>query len=380
MALTIDRLFSVADLEARVASAHVRVRRHPIAPLAIANYTSRATYDRLWDDVTRQCRGLIWNEETGEVVARPFVKFFDLHSTGGRIPDRPPIAHEKLDGSLGILYRHEGAWAVATRGSFESDQAIWASGHLRCRYPELRVPEGLTTLVEIVYSDNRIVVDHGREDLVLLAAIDNSTGADVPVWEIDWWPGPMVEQHVVGSAADAYMLATSNAFGEREGLVLTWYRPGKPSLRVKVKHPHYVQLHRIVTGLTERDIWRTIVAAEWRELGGSGAVARVLNVSVAMADALPGMDELLAATPADFSARAHLVEVRLREAYAVLVASVDEWWATRPDGERRRFAEQARATTFPSLLFSRLDGRPWRLEAWGLVRPESVLVNTSADG
>ena len=171
MVLTIDQLLPLADLEARVASGHVRVRRHPSAPLMIANYTSRASYDSIWDDVTRQCRGLIWNKDTGEVVARPFAKFFDLHSTVGRIPDRPPIAYEKLDGSLGILYQYDGTWSVATRGSFDSEQAKWASGQLCQRYPELDVPDGLTPLVEIVYSGNRIVVDYGREDLVLLAAI-----------------------------------------------------------------------------------------------------------------------------------------------------------------------------------------------------------------
>ena len=112
----------------------------------------------------------------------------------------------------------------------------------------------------------------------------------------------------------------------------------------------------------------------------SSAVARVLNLSAATVDALPSMEELLAATPADFSTRARMVEVRLREEYTVLVGRVDDWWATRPDTDRRRFAEQARATMFASLLFSRLDGRPWQLDAWALIRSEAVLVNASANG
>jgi RNA ligase len=264
MPTTVDTLFALDDLEARIASGHIRVRRHPSQPLAIANYTRRAAYQRVWDDVTRQCRGLIWNVETLEVVARPFPKFFDLYETGERTPDCPPVAHEKLDGSLGILYRVDGAWSVATRGSFDSEQAVWATGHLRRRYGDLRVPAGVTPLVEVLYPENRIVVDHGREDLVLLGVIEVATGADVPLWEIDWWPGPTAAQHVVASADGAYRLATGDAFARREGLVLAWYRPGRPSVRAKVKHPSYVELHRIVTGSTERDIGRAVVVGDWR--------------------------------------------------------------------------------------------------------------------
>ena len=59
------------------------------------------------------------------------------------------------------------------------------SGHISvCRRDRASV---VTLLVEILYPNNRVVVDHGHtEHLVLLAAIDHVTGADVPLWEIAW--------------------------------------------------------------------------------------------------------------------------------------------------------------------------------------------------
>ena len=38
----------------------------------IYNYTPEAQFSRAWDDVTRQCRGLIMNIDTGEVRAKPY--------------------------------------------------------------------------------------------------------------------------------------------------------------------------------------------------------------------------------------------------------------------------------------------------------------------
>lgn len=35
------------------------------------NYTAKAQYDKLWNEVTLQCRGLILDGD-GNVVARPF--------------------------------------------------------------------------------------------------------------------------------------------------------------------------------------------------------------------------------------------------------------------------------------------------------------------
>lgn len=377
--MKLDAIFSQEDLDERVGAGLVRVRRHPTEPLLIANYTSKASYDRAWDHVTRTCRGLIWHDATKEVVARPFEKFFDLNETTHRPPDRPPLAHEKLDGSLGILYRSIDGWSVATRGSFDSWQALWATSYLRVNFGDFDAPAGVTPLVEIICRENRIVVEHTDEGLVLLAAIDHASGADIPLWEVDWWPGSQVDQHVVVSAHDAYLLATSEHYEQREGLVLTWYRPNGPSFRAKVKHPRYVFLHGILTAFTERDVWRAVVAEEWRGSAAPSEIGKVLNVSAETAAAVPSLVEALTMTPPEFGARVDEVVGRLRARHAHMIAEVDAVWEQRPRGPRRAFAEWANAhREIRSLLFSRLDGRRWRLHAWSLARPEPVVIYASS--
>ena len=50
---------------------------HPTLPLTIWNYTPKVQYENTWDEITLQCRGLV-TDDNGNVVARPFKKFFNI--------------------------------------------------------------------------------------------------------------------------------------------------------------------------------------------------------------------------------------------------------------------------------------------------------------
>ena len=86
--------------------------RSELGPLVLYNYTDKCTYERAWTSITMACRGLVFDRHTGECVARPFAKFFNLdeHETT-RLAALPIgagfTAFEKLDGSLGIMFLHE---------------------------------------------------------------------------------------------------------------------------------------------------------------------------------------------------------------------------------------------------------------------------------
>src|SRR3990170_2874481 len=145
----------------------------------IYNYTPEVQFDRKWDDVTMMCRGLILNIGTREILARPFEKFFNIQEHlevfKKDLPDEEPNITEKIDGSLGIAYFLNNKWWITTRGSFTSDQALWATNWFRRNINCDNLPKDLTLLFEIIFDMNRIVVKYDFEGLVFLAAIDTKT-------------------------------------------------------------------------------------------------------------------------------------------------------------------------------------------------------------
>jgi hypothetical protein len=52
-------------------------------------------------------------------------------NTISNLPNEIPKITEKLDGVLGILYPENNKVAISSRGSFTSEQAIWATGWMR---------------------------------------------------------------------------------------------------------------------------------------------------------------------------------------------------------------------------------------------------------
>jgi RNA ligase len=225
---------------------------HPTLPISIYNYSRTCQYENKWDEITKSCRGLILDQE-GNVVAKGFDKFFNIeeHKTE-EIPNEPFEVFEKLDGSLGILFWYQGKWIIATKGSFTSDQAVRAKEILK-KYNFEPIPKGYTTLVEIIYPENRIVCGYGDEEsLVVLSMINNSSGKELDYTSLlyisDETRMTVVKKY---DAIDDYKTLKSLISKDREGYVIR-FRNG---FRMKIKGEEYVRLHRILTGFSNVDIW-----------------------------------------------------------------------------------------------------------------------------
>lgn len=372
--MNVKELIDPSLLIRMIDEGYVRCQTHPTEPLAIYNYTERTQYERVWNDATRNCRGLIVHTVTGEIVARPFPKFFNYGEIGDEdkaLMTGPIHVTDKLDGSLGITYWEPEAqrWAVATRGSFTSDQARWATERLRS---ELRAqgvgaidgPTTQTALVEIIYPANRIVVDYGgAEKLPLLAIIDHETGRNIlpDLQAVDGkhinWPDGIVDDFPFDSMME---VLAQPARPNAEGFVIHFLFS---DLRVKVKYDEYVRLHRLVTGVTERSIW---------ELLATGKT----------------LDELLLHVPDEFYAWVTEVADRLKaqvarlmfewgrdmgETLRVLIDQGITFEQVRTTREgRKAFAGIAMTKEYPSALFAALDEKDLVPMAYKLVRPEAV--------
>jgi RNA ligase len=250
---------------------YIREVAHSTEPLHLLNYTDKAQIDsKVFADYPslNHCRGLIYNTIDGSVVARPFRKFWNHGQAGAdQISlDASVIVTDKVDGSLGILYRlpSNGQLAIATRGSFTSDQAIHATDLLRDKYRAWRFHErtcgnaGETLLFEIIYPGNRIVVDNGdQDDLVLLGSVEIETGIiDTPAQAafLHDWAGPRATSYVFSRFAD---VLAAEPRPNAEGYVVRAPHLDGDAM-VKIKQEDYLLLHKIVFGLSERSIWEAL--------------------------------------------------------------------------------------------------------------------------
>ncbi|MFI5139348.1 MAG: T4 RnlA family RNA ligase [Sphingobacteriales bacterium] len=319
----------------------VSVQKHPGAGLFIYNYTNKAQYGRVWNEITLQARGLILDAEL-KIVARPFKKFFNLEEhPADEIPDEPFETFEKIDGSLGILYWLDDKPNIATRGSFISDQALRATKTLNERYAHTfgKLERNVTYLFEIIYPENRIVVDYGdTDDLILLGVIANNTGVDLPLPDIGF---PIVKKYDgVNDLKQIKALEEEN----KEGFVIKF----KSGLRVKVKFTEYLRLHRLVTGVSNVVIWEHL--AEGRSF-----------------------EDLLEKVPDEFYEWVKKTSGELQSQYDdILAACKNSFKQLNPDShrDRKEIALYFQTQKYPAVLFAMLDGKPYDKIIWKMLRPQ----------
>lgn len=258
--VNIKDIMSTTLLEKHIAEDNVIFSKK--GDLTVYKYSKTLPYKNIWDEVTTQTRGLIVHD-SGEIVGRGFNKFFNLsqHSEGEVDLDANGIIMDKMDGSLGIVYFHDGVWNVATQGSFTSDQAIHASKVFNAKYSDTPVVDGLSLMVEIIYPNNRIVTNYGdMDDLVLLGGMTNG-GQWVHPDDIDF-AGPKVPMRS-GSIRDALNVADPE--DGSEGFVIRQDN----GFMVKIKFPHYIDLHRIAFSLNHNVVFDAIVDGSIMEMAAS---------------------------------------------------------------------------------------------------------------
>jgi RNA ligase len=273
--MDIAGMFTYDELVEQLDAGNVRVQSNEDKTLFIYNYTESAQYNRVWNNVTLNCRGLIL-DEYGTIVARPWKKFFNYGEGRLMINDDQPVeVTDKMDGSLGILYpvrdtvrKFNGGnpidveyvdWKIATRGSFNSDQAVHATRVWEDRYADFVEPDdAYTFLFEIIYPKNRIVLNYGElDDLILLGAVHKERGYYLGPREaagILGWPGPVTQTFEYKNLAEAFaapMRENAEGFVCRSGTEM-----------VKIKQVDYVELHKIVTNLNERTVWGALAGGQ----------------------------------------------------------------------------------------------------------------------
>lgn len=263
-------------LEDMLEKKYINVQVHPEFGYKLYNYSKSCTLEHVWNDATELCRGLITDADDN-IIARPFRKFYNYEEIVDKsiIPDNLPFKiYDKKDGSLGILYwSPDGVPLIATRGSFKSDQAEWATAYLRNilykREDELwenlidwnTMKVRYTLLFEIVYPDDRHVVDYGKEEsLTLLAIIDNETGKEREPDTLRNFFDVIKTYNVKDWKTIRDMYDGDNA----EGFVVKF----KNNFRMKLKYEQWFRKNALIAGLSRRKVLEFVVNDDLKGLFG----------------------------------------------------------------------------------------------------------------
>jgi RNA ligase len=369
----------------------VERRHHDTFPLDLLCYSRKCVHENVWDKATSLCRGIIITrgQDGGEIIARPFEKFHNYGAIVGEYAGAggpqaagafgEPVVWEKMDGFMCTLYRYANKDYIASKGSFHSIHAKWATAQIRAKFGDrLPIVLGSKTLVfEGLHRDLRIVIDYKeRQELVLLAVIDNETGEEYSPENLETiarvlgFNTPLNFELTLEQAR-----ATSLGDGkcDEEGYVLTWYRDGVPPFRLKMKFIEYLRLHRMVTGVSPKRIWEVLSTNQSSELDEylkqstpwfSKFVQKWINAMRAEYDRLHG--------------EAH---TRFQCAQIMLKDDSQRNW-DKPHSIRKAYAE--RFTTpenkeFSSILFAMLDGKQIAPVIWKMVRRMTHGANPMVD-
>lgn len=359
---------------------YIRVQNHSRCPYEILNYTQKTQFEKKWNPVTLSCRCLIRHRETKEIMARGLPKFFNYGEL--KPEEREALkgmsftVDDKMDGSCGILYwdyseNADGIPCIATRGSFDSPQALHATDVIQNRYKSLLgddyslLRRDLTYVFEIIYPENRIVVDYGDiDDIFFITAFETATGREISRYTLaneGKLPFPEVKSFdgLTDTNIDEILKVSDP---HNEGFVIRFsceddkYRGCGGKLRVKVKFDEYKRLHRIVTQMSSIDIWTNLMEGK-------------------------DFDEILERVPDEFFDWVKKVKEGLEGKFAAVEAEVLSAYnkfrgevSAGDQNDRREVAKYFGTLNLSknklSALFALYDGKDYRQKIWGMLRPE----------
>ncbi len=253
--------FDHSVLQHYVKETFICYEKHPFADLHIYGYYESPDAPVVWDDISKNCRGIIL-DGSGNVVELPFEKFWtfkqyisdDLVLLNDnrimQIPQGKFRITEKVDGTMVTLYWVDEKPYLATQRSFTNVKAIEATKILYEKYSHLfnTFNKRYTYVFEAIYPETKVLIQYGdTRDLILIGMIDKETGKPVPVQEIgfrickDYTP-------LYGNITDFDDLAALN-LPNQEGFVI-YFDNGD---MMKLKFPWYKNAHSILDKFMKSD-------------------------------------------------------------------------------------------------------------------------------
>jgi hypothetical protein len=227
-------------------------------------------------------------------------------------------------------------------------------------------------LVEIIYPENRIVVDYGKKErVVFLSVVMNES--------YEWGPFDDSEQHWTVSRSifkmngikkedvvrteqhfnfsdDLYKSLKEKNENNKEGFVIRFH-PG--NFRVKIKFEEYVRLHKIITQVSTYDIWEHLKNGK--------------DISELLEKVPDEFDKWVKHTVKTLEYYKFALEERCGKSHDYF--RYGKFNDVEPEPTKKEFAEHVKKYTNPKLhglMFAIWDGNRKRIDEilWKLIKPE----------
>jgi RNA ligase len=200
----------------------------------------------------RECRGIIFDSATGDIIRRPFHKFFNVNEreeTQDRVVDlsRPHAILEKLDGSMIAPFVVDGQmiWGTkmgATDVAKPVEEYVKNNPNYR-QFAEYVIERGYTPIFEWCSRKQRIVLDYKEDQLILTAIRHNNRGEYLDragmINTADLFFIPFVRSFAPRSNMKAFLEYVRD-LEDLEGFVVRFY----DGHMLKLKCHWYLQIHR----------------------------------------------------------------------------------------------------------------------------------------
>lgn len=208
------------------------------------------------EEIVRECRGLIFDEDSLEPISVPFFKFGNYgESYCPEIDWESAVITEKRDGSLIKVVKLDGNYLISTNGCIDAFKAP-LQDDLLCPYNSYGelffnaiclgdrkslLKEGKTYMFELTSPYNRVVVPYNDVEIALIGIRDNKSLQEELIYDSELKDSFLLPKRYGFKTLEECIESAHSLPYSEEGYVVV----DKHFNRVKIKSLEYVNVHHL---------------------------------------------------------------------------------------------------------------------------------------
>lgn len=249
----------IEDIEKDIEGGWINKVNHKTLPLSILKYTKQTQFEYDWTPVRMFCRGIIVND-TYDVIALPFVKFFSHDEIPSLLKRKKYRLFDKIDGTCILAFFYDDKLITTTLDDFDSEQSMKVKKILLTKYIDFfkTMRKDRTYIFEFCSPEHKVVIDYKEDQLFLLGITDPQLGIEC-----------LDEYDDISNISKPKEYSThwnnllKNDLKDKEGYIILF----EDGTRFKAKYDHYLKTDRLYYSPTQ--VWQAMKDGDINELVSS---------------------------------------------------------------------------------------------------------------